>query len=850
MMRGPMAAHSRRVRRPRLRAAVVFGWIGALAATSLWMSPSGTAATAPSTAGPGLTDSAMTRAGDGNFAGLKVTVGQTKDLINQVVSVTWTGGTPTRPSSVNASANYLQIMQCWGDDPAGPDRTQCQFGATLDTGLVGGQGNHATDRQVNYNPPTIDPKETILSTDGQNVGVPFDSVTDPKTPIRGIGGNQFFDANTTNDIPFARTRQDGTGQQFFELQAAREAPGLGCGTPLKASDGTTVGRSCWLVVVPRGDTEVNGDKVFPDGGGPNNALRNLVSSPLSQTNWDARIVFPLQFEPEGNVCPVGAVERRMIGQEAITEAVTRWQPVLCKSTGTVYGFSQVPDDAARRQLVSDDPSMVFTGQAVPPDSVPAKRSVVYAPVAVSGLAIAFDIERQSSFDATPQVAAQDGERLSTLNLTPRLVAKLLTQSYRYSIPDRSAAYLAGNQRDLTTDPDFLQYNPVFKELNFPNSFAIGNMVMPLGLSDLASELWTWIAADPEARAFMAGKPDPWGMTLNKNYDGTPLTLNSYPMSDLSCVKPGPDPTEVCALDERPLANDMHAGIRGVSRGDTGGKNGIDNTVTPPVLTKTPRQAQGQTALIGVADVATAARYGLPTAALRNSAGKFVTPTTSALLAGVTAMKPSEVPAVLRPDPTTASPTAYPLTAISYAATVPAAIDAAAGKDFAAFLRFAAGNAQQPGVAIGTLPFGYAPLPAKLRSQTVKAAALIESSAGKPTTVASPASGANPRASVRVRRPDSEFVGNGNDPDATSAENPAAVADSPAVAPAPAGSKAGAADPSSAGTPSPQRSLTLVGAATPATSAGAGGYVVLTLAVLAATGILIGPVYLRLARRLR
>ncbi len=56
----------------------------------------------------------------GEFADLKVTVSQTKDLINQVVKVSWTGGTPTVPGVGSFAANYLQIMQCWGDPAVGP----------------------------------------------------------------------------------------------------------------------------------------------------------------------------------------------------------------------------------------------------------------------------------------------------------------------------------------------------------------------------------------------------------------------------------------------------------------------------------------------------------------------------------------------------------------------------------------------------------------------------------------------------------------------------------------------------------------------------------------------------------
>lgn len=52
-----------------------------------------------------------------DFSGLKVTVHQTEQLRGQGVRITWTGGRPTQDGF---TYDYLQIMQCWGDDPGGP----------------------------------------------------------------------------------------------------------------------------------------------------------------------------------------------------------------------------------------------------------------------------------------------------------------------------------------------------------------------------------------------------------------------------------------------------------------------------------------------------------------------------------------------------------------------------------------------------------------------------------------------------------------------------------------------------------------------------------------------------------
>ena len=91
-----------------------------------------------------------------------------------------------------------------------------------------------------------------------------------------------------------------------------------------------------------------------------------------------------------------------------------------------------------------------------------------------------------------------------------------------------------------------------------------------------------------------------------------------------------------------------------------------------------------------------------------------------------------VPAVLGSNPVAPDPAAYPLAALSYAVTAPSTLDAAAGKDYAAFVRYAAGPGQQSGIEPGQLPPGMAPLPAALKAQAVAAAATIETQAGKTT----------------------------------------------------------------------------------------------------------------------
>ena len=69
---------------------------------------------------------------DAPLPNLAVTVSQTQGLLSQAIEVSWTGGkTSSTPSSSTGGANFLQIAQCWGEDPLNPghpDRTTCQYG--------------------------------------------------------------------------------------------------------------------------------------------------------------------------------------------------------------------------------------------------------------------------------------------------------------------------------------------------------------------------------------------------------------------------------------------------------------------------------------------------------------------------------------------------------------------------------------------------------------------------------------------------------------------------------------------------------------------------------------------------
>lgn len=658
-----------------------------------------------------------TKSGEGRFADLKITVSQTEHLRNQVVAVSWSGFEQTTELTGNFSTNYLQIMQCWGGTDE-PERETCQFGGLINDSRG---GFASASRQVSYGSGLVDPLETLKQAPGsfEAVRVPFDPVDgEPTDEVK----NGYFDQYSTNEVPFARSSAEGAGTEYVEIQTAREAPGLGCGAA--TPDGP---RPCWLVVVPRDDLEVNGQHA------ENTDERRLISSPLSASNWKSRIAFRLSFDPIAVSCPIGAAEQRLLGHEEISEAIVSWQPALCGATGSIFGFSQLGDTQARSQVLGDKPWLSVVADPVEPEQITDGRMLTYAPVGISGIGIAFNIDRVPALEAPERVQQKRGTKVLDLKLNARLVAKLLTQSYNLAALSRPDA-IAGNPLTLSDDPEFLALNPEFKDLAFMKIRQITN---PLGLSDANGALWAWVASHKDARDFVAGKPDPWGMKINPAYKGMSLDRHDFPRADSGC-RAGPEPgNPLCPLDALAYAADFHEAGRGAARGDTLERANWESV--PPGWKKNAPQLSGERQVLALVDTATAARYQLPMASLVNAAGQYVAPTEVSMAAALGGLEKTAVAGVEVIDPAYRNASAYPLTSISYAVTAPRLLEAGEAKAYAGFLRFATTDGQVRGIGPGQLPAGYVPLTAALRKLAADAADLIEKRGGPVAAATDPKS---------------------------------------------------------------------------------------------------------------
>lgn len=750
------------------------------------------------------TDSVTTVSGRGAFADLRVTVNQTQNLVNQAVSVTWEGGTPTRRGPGRFAAQYVQIMQCWGDDDGtnpdnpGPPPEQCVFGAIGDQfggppfGLMSNAG--AVSRIVSnqfwedfspdlgyYEEQTGFVWTPFRAVDGTVVDVSRNPDFVENTPGSLYWTNPYYDQSSTNEVIAGRTAPDGTGSEFFEVQTGVEAPWLGCGQRAQeVAPGQFDEPKCWIVVVPRGEPR---DENFGRSLGDSADRAGIVSSPFSPTSWPNRIAVPIEFNPIELPCDF-ADARRIGGAETAQNAVTNWQPTLCGDLGLPpFNYTAIGEPNARRQQAANAagaPSMIGVLQPQPPDTVADEDAIdedpeVYAPLTLSGITIGFNYQRavDPTSSVAEQAAATDGVRVADFNLTPRLVAKLLTQSYldQISVGNRRPGgeayeWLANNPRNLVEDPDFVQFNPEFQLLDAGNRRNMSGLVVLQTSSDVATAVWEWILEDDEAAAWMRGEPDEFGAVVNPWFstkpelqpngiafaaDGPP---NNFPKPDPYCFTPdntGPpfniQADDLCGINWNPYVSGLRESAVRTSRADDGARI-IANTLAPRVIdywNRTPRQSPGDQAMIALTDTSSAALFGLQPAGLsraddNRATRNFVAPDTAGLTRGVDAMSVRDVPGVLLPDHTIDVEGAYPLSVITYASTNPMRLDADERDDYASFVEYAAGDGQTPGFDPGDLPPGYAPLPDDLRAASRETANLIRTldvESPAPTTTAPP-----------------------------------------------------------------------------------------------------------------
>ena len=716
------------------------------------------------------------------FDDLSITVSQTEGIIDQTIRVGVSGFAGTRSSTLFGQnvMNYLQAMQCWGEDPLEKDFVKtCQWGgmAAPNNGVG---GSVIGDNLLRISTVDADP---IIPTTVDNPFVTAQGRTVSAKPYADPDGSgpapmtenypilDYFNPATTNEVTSVRVGADGSGFFDFETQSADQAPQLGCGNAAQ--------RRCWLVIVPRGTVfgglNANCSTILdpannnePYSYGRPNSLQG--GSPINPDcdYWKNRVVAPLDFNTVGSSCAVGSAEQRVIGSQLMVGAMSSWQPDLCQTLKATYSFSSNPDSIARNLLLEGAADVAFVGAPLNAGELDtnedrqrlADSQIIYAPVAVSGVSISF-------------LADFSLGRVTELTLSPRLVAKLLTQSYIFTVPwnesdpAKNFAHLPAQNRKY----EYLNQDPEFRELN-PKNFNLFTQNPAIVLpgpsgADAIRQIWKWMLADKDAVAFLNGVEDPLSkMTVNpyylaagspnaqvptfdkdgayvtangvvvtrpvglKNIDGSPMklsesTIDTFMKADESKVplKVDPDQSRFDSIQFAPYTDNLLTAARQTFRANPNSRTIWDPTrinsagVKGDWVSSGP-QPQGAKFMISITDTPSTYRYGLTAASLRlANSTTAVTPNSASMSAALTALRPTSLDAVKQVDPAAVTAAAYPITMVSYAAVNLTSSDATSRTAISRMLTRVTTTGQLPGTVSGQLPPGYVPITADMATQT-------------------------------------------------------------------------------------------------------------------------------------
>ncbi len=722
------------------------------------------------------------------YGGLQMKVSQTQDLVNQAVTLDISGVKGGAPYGLPSNVS-LQVFQCWGGvtpsgapDPgaSNPDPATCQMGVG-DAAARASGFSIANSRYINTDPLVNGGDWDKYFNKGGSLDVPFTALSGQKSGSTNAGNNQFFNAATTNEVSHIQLSATGTATRQFEVQTSIESAGLGCGL----RRGVTSTRNCWLVVVPRVDGVLD------------------QNGPIAPSLWAQRMQVKLGFRDIVAGCPGGQDRTLTVGSELLASAAASWTPGLCDAKNIALGYTQLGDPVARTEYTNGATSAVLTTQ-------PADTPAIYAPVALSAPVIAYALSYQPFCPAVaggytedqarnqcgyPSLAAlnadilRSGTLVRNLRLDARLVAKLLTQSYAFSIFDqngfRRSGWMVDRPSSLASDPEFLRLNPDLAHISVTASSinSLDHFVLEALRSDAASEIWSWLLQDPDARSFLDGCPDANGMVINPFYstrtyqecldqrtalskqedldraattnpssyanlplsyppDGSPYPLPGWQEADV------PGNPAYSVYDFLPRVDSMPIAGRDVAIGFLPRNSNLcltelDNSCVPaPGVWKDPklRQPGDRLGAMAITTAATAARFQLPTAQLCDTSGAHcVGASAASLQKAADRFIKTSVAGVVQPGPTDYAAGAYPLTMPVYAGITPTlgATDRAA---YANALQYVTTVGQVPGYATGKLPPGYAPLTAALKAQANAAIATLRKKTPSSPSSSTPSSG--------------------------------------------------------------------------------------------------------------
>jgi hypothetical protein len=399
-----------------------------------------------------------------------VTVSQTNNLVNQMVTVSWTGFTPSSANIYdNTSTDYpVMIAECKGANPSTSD----------------------------------------LCYDATNGGSPAT-----------------FGSNGPGNTAYATTAADGTGQTDILLFTGVQNQFLGCDATHTCS---------LVVVPSQGGDSLDFAKPHCANHSLDNQTLDLGQyaflpiksppfSPSGLCSWEQRIVIPLHFAPTPTGCPLRHADFTAGGSPMLARAMTEWETGICFGSDSIalqYN-SEINESEARTDFLNGLDDVAFTTL---PITGTGRHPFTYAPIAVSAVSIAYWVD--NSVTGQPYTDMRLNPRLVTKLLST-------SYAFGSDGCPGAAHYQFGcdkgvdnNPASLYADPEFRKLNPtIWQNAANPSGAQIPTLVS--GDSDMTWVTTSWLAANKDATDFLAGQFDPWGMHVNTYYLTLRFPLTAY-----------------------------------------------------------------------------------------------------------------------------------------------------------------------------------------------------------------------------------------------------------------------------------------------------------------------------------
>ncbi len=426
------------------------------------------------------------------------------------------------------------------------------------------------------------------------------------------------------------TATDGTGSVRIEIRPSSNLPTLNCSAT----------NPCSVMVYE------NDGQAIP-----------LGSLPIN------RVVVPISFAPSQADCPnIIDFDVRADGSATSASLFYDWAAKLCNGDNSiVVDYTENSSTTGRENFLNGLTDFAVSGLPATEEELtahPEYRDFSYVPLVASATVIAYNF-----------LDPFTGQQLDGLVLSPRLVARIITNS---------------SLETFFLDRELQVLNP---GMRFPTSVLARPLIRAERNAD-TTIVTNWFSSDSNAQSFLSGN-DPFRIRVTANYIGYP-----YPQDLFETVSP--DSEYVPRQGQRAASLRLFYGVK-----PTG--TSVEDTST--------------VGIIGVVDLPTAKRFGLKVAKLLQPDGTSVAPTDASILAGVADMDISAT-GVYIPDPTSEDMNSYPLSKIEYA-LVPKTFATQTKVDkVLRLLQFGLNEGQT------SLPSGYVALPETLKSTALSVVASI------------------------------------------------------------------------------------------------------------------------------